>query len=321
MLPCVSKRAGEPVTDIKAVVPELQELAALAEAGSIAEVVERVLDAEEQLPYGQSSTAASIVSEVPGVEKALEERIAEVPEDAVARTLLAYRQVVIGWDIRTGLRAEHVSAEQFEQFHAWLRRAEQTLIEVCAQYPNWSLPWHVRTISARGLELGHSESRRRYDRLAARHPHHLAAQGQVLQQLCPKWGGTWDAAFAFARQTAQEGPAGSPLAGHIAEAHLERWLEDDTDRYLQDPAVVADLAAAEAASLGHPDYQPGYYDWLLHSLFGVLFALAGDRDRAVPHFRALGDYMDDWVWGYVTGTSRDKVQAVRAVARDGGAAR
>jgi hypothetical protein len=66
--------------------------------------------------------------------------IAEAPgyssEQLLARTMLASALVEIGWDIRSGKRAQYVSEEQFRQFHNYLRQAEQLLIDVIAHNPD-----------------------------------------------------------------------------------------------------------------------------------------------------------------------------------------
>ncbi|GAA1897419.1 hypothetical protein [Asanoa iriomotensis] len=60
--------------------------------------------------------------------------------------------------------------------------------------------WTARLTTARGLEMGQAEARRRYDRLAALDPHHLPGQRQLLQQLCAKWGWSLEDMHAFATE-------------------------------------------------------------------------------------------------------------------------
>ncbi|NEE53474.1 hypothetical protein G3M55_53870, partial [Streptomyces sp. SID8455] len=119
------------------------------------------LDDEEE-----RAVAAHLVSDdLSSSERFLERAVAD-HGSPLARTLLAARYINVGWDIRSSYRAEHVSREQFQEFHAWLRRAERLLIGVCADEPAYALAWMYRLTTARGLELGASEVRRRYDRLA-----------------------------------------------------------------------------------------------------------------------------------------------------------
>ncbi|MFD7476503.1 hypothetical protein ACFV8Z_31250 [Streptomyces sp. NPDC059837] len=178
------------------------------------------------LPQGTDRAfLVRVVAEVPGVEHFLREVVAAAPDDVLALTTLGTREIEIGWEIRSSARAEHVSREQFRQLHEHLRQAEQLLIRATALDPSHDAAWAARLTTAMGLQLGQNEARRRYDRLAAYHPHHLTGQARLLQQLCPKWSGSWEAAHGFARECLLNSPEGSLSGGLVAEAHLERWLD------------------------------------------------------------------------------------------------
>ncbi|WP_030742263.1 hypothetical protein [Streptomyces sp. NRRL F-5135] len=246
--------------------------------------------------------AASLAARIKGAEKFLERVVGERPGEPLPRALLAERYIHIGWDIRSGARAQYVSGEQFRQFHAWLRRAEHLLIELCAEHPAYALAWRARLISARGLELGQSETRRRYDRLVEHHPHHFNGQQQLLQKLCPKWGGGWELAHGFARECAAAAPPGSLVGVLVAEAHLEHWLDLDSgadERYLRDPAVRDELVAAAAASVWHPDFHPGFHAIGAHGTFAATLSLGGHYAEAAPHFRELGNNASESPWNYL----------------------
>ena len=184
-------------------------------------VLEQARDADE-LTFD-----VDVLADLPGIETFLQGVLAEDPDDVLARTLLAARYVRLGWAVRGGAYADKVGKDQFATFHDWLRRAEQILVDVCADRPDLAPAWTTRILTARGLELGHAEARRRYARLAEHHPHVVAAQEQLIQQLCPKWGGTWEAALSFAREAAAAAPPGAPSGTVIATVHIERWLSDD----------------------------------------------------------------------------------------------
>lgn len=243
-----------------------------------------------------------VVAEVPGVERFLVEVAQEQPDLALPKVLLGARCVELAWRARTGARAKHVTREQFGAMHEHLRNGEQLLLEVTARDPGDVTAWTLRIINARGLELGQAEARRRYDRLARHHPHMLGAQIQLLQQLCPKWSGSWEAALGFARRCAQTAPEGSLNASLIAEVHLEQWLElgrgADQD-YLRRPEVQRELADAADRSVLHPAYRPAYGWVKAHGYFAAVFSLAGDHARAAVHFRELGDLADTFPWTYL----------------------
>jgi len=255
------------------------------------------LDSAEMVTF-----AADVLGDTAGVETYLEQAAADAPADPLPRTLLAWRYIHLGWETRGRAAATHVTPEQFDQFHTLLRKAERILIEVCAEQPDSAPAWTARLLTARGLGLGLSEARRRYDRLSAHHPHHYPAQTQLLQQVCPKWGGSWEAAHGLAQECASAAPDGSHAGALVALAHLERWVDLDgaaLKAYLRDVSVRNDLRSAARISVLHHDYRPGWH-WIdAHSAFAMAFSLGGHFEDAAPHFAALGDRAAEFPWRYL----------------------
>ncbi|MFF4798123.1 hypothetical protein ACFY1U_06890 [Streptomyces sp. NPDC001351] len=248
------------------------------------------------------SFAAGLLAGVERTEAYLERAAKALPADPLPRTLVAERYIRIGWRLRGGGRARNVSREQFKDFHEWLRKAEQLLIEVCAEQPAFTPAWTARLLTARGLELGQSEARRRYDRLAEHHRPYFRAQSQLLQQLCPKWGGSWEAAHGFAQECASAAPEGSDAGILIAEAHIEHWLDLDgaeATEYLRDVKVRNELRQAAQISVLHPDHRPRRHHIGGHSAFALAFSLGGHLGDAARHFTALGDTASESFWQYL----------------------
>ncbi|SCG60770.1 hypothetical protein GA0070619_4253 [Micromonospora zamorensis] len=243
------------------------------------------------------------------------------PTDQLAGTLHGTHLICDGWRIRSADRARHVSRSQFDQFHEHLRRAEQVLIDVTARYPDDPSAWTERLAIARGLELGQSEARRRYDRLAHHHPHHLPAQTSLLQQLCPKWSGDWDRMFAFARECARTAPDGAPNAVLIADAHLERWLDIDDDQesadYLAQPAVIDEIAQAAERSVLHPAFTHGAGWVWVRSTFALMLCLTDQWVAAATQFTALGNLGSKYPWNYVGGVDGFTEYRAEAYAKGG----
>ncbi|NHA69183.1 hypothetical protein [Phycicoccus flavus] len=257
-----------------------------------------------------------------GVDEPLERLLAAEPGHRRGRTLRALRLLVRGWDIRGTATAEHVTTAQFDAFHDHLRRAEQVLLRLCAEDPADPEPWALRLVTARGLSLGIPETRRRYTRLVELDRHHVEAHQHLVQSLCPKWGGSWDALFEFARDCADAAPDGSAQVGVLTTAHLERWAgEDDPelrDGYLSDPDVVADLEEVSDRLLAG---EATPYSWVgAHSDVAVALVLAGRPQRAVRHLGVLGPAMEDRAWA-LAGPRRDEVEELRAQAATHGAYR
>jgi hypothetical protein len=226
------------------------------------------------------------------------------PGDVLPATVLAHVLTVIGWEVRSAKRAQYVSSEQFEQFHDHLRRAERLLVDVIARDPDMIVAWHLRLTTARGLQLGQSEARRRYDELSRRHPNHMPAQQQLLQQVCKKWGGSFEKAHAFGRECLTGAPAGSHSPVVVAEDVIEHWFDlndPETTRYVQSSQVQAELREAADRSVFHPSFQrtPGWVRVM--STFACAFSLANLYPAAASCFRALGPYGHTAGWDYLKG--------------------
>ncbi|MGV9215142.1 hypothetical protein ACTFTM_25055 [Micromonospora sp. RB23] len=243
------------------------------------------------------------------------------PTDNLAGVLHGTHLICDGWRIRSADRARNVSRAQFDQFHDHLRRAEQVLIDVTARYPDDPAAWTERLAVARGLELGQNEARRRYDRLAHHHPHHLPAQASLIQQLCPKWSGDWDRMFAFARACAQTAPAGAPNAVLIADAHLERWLDIDDDQegadYLEQSEVIDEIHQAAERSVLHPDFvHDAGWVWV-RSVFALMFCLTEQWAAAATQFTALGNLGSKYPWSNLSGVDTFTEYRAEAYAKGG----
>ena len=258
----------------------------------------------EELPPGSDRTlVGTAIRSLPGIEEPLRHLVAATPDDAFALTLLGVREVGMGWEARGSGRAESVSPEQFAAFHEHLRRAERLLITATALDPGQDIAWAERLNTARGLQLGQSEARRRHDRLVRTSPHHFTGQARLLEQTYPKWGGSWEAAHGFAHECMRNAPEGALNAGLVVEAHVEHWYAlrtpDARTAYLEQPHVRQEAEEAAARSVAHPQYvrHPGWVT--VEGCFALLFGLLGDQQRAAVHFTALGGLASDFPWSYL----------------------
>lgn len=295
----ITPTSGPPSFDPAAAHPEVESMRAWCRQSdwpALARHFDGLTSANELFQH------ARIAAEVPGVEQFLVSVAEREPARTLPKLLLGARCIELAWEVRTGARAQHVSREQFDAMHRHLRDGEQLLLEVTAREPGNAAAWALRLINVRGLELGQDEAQRRYDRLARTEPHMMGAQVQMLQQLCPKWSGSWEKAFAFARQCAAAAPDGSLNPALVAEAHMERWLELDRgedEAYLRRPEVQHEVAEMAARSVLHPAFRPVLGWTKAHGYFAAIFSLAGDHRRAAVHFRALGGYANEFPWVYL----------------------
>jgi hypothetical protein len=236
------------------------------------------------------------------------------PADSAAAAMLGSHLIKVGWNVRTAARAQHVSAEQFAAFHDWLRKAEVVLMDGIARNPADPALWVARLTSARGLQLGLAETRRRYDKLVLTDPHHLPGQLQFLQRLCPKWSGSWEMLHTWCRETMLAAPPGAQQGVLVAEGHLEHWLAEDGDDYLRGEPARTELYEAAYRSVWHPEFrrEPGWVGTV--STFAMLFSVLDDQRAAASLFAMLGNLGSEHPWDYLAKDPADEIRRRRARA-------
>ncbi|MFC6020729.1 DUF4034 domain-containing protein [Plantactinospora solaniradicis] len=237
-----------------------------------------------------------------GVERWIDDWVAAEPRSALPLLVKGAHAIDWAWDARGGGRASTVGDEAFKLFFKRLKIAEDCLDEVTERDPDSATAWSFLVILGRGRQLGVDETRRRFEEVRRRHPWHLEAHDQMLQQLCRKWSGSHEQMHDFARQTLADMPAGSPLGRLTAIAHLEHWLDlpsGEDSAYIRSPEVGAALLAAADRSVRHPDYvrRPGWPS--VANSFALAFTLNANWPAAGEQFDLLGDLVTEWPWQYM----------------------
>ena len=281
-------------TDPAAAYPQLAALRSAVEAGDWPRA-RAILDAASPVERTELIRAAGVArSKRTG--DLLGRALAAVPGDGSAAAMLGFYLIDAGWQIRGNDTANAVGRRQFARFHDKLREAEQVLFPATDHNPYDPALWTARLTVARGLQLGPDEAYRRYQRLAEIDPHHLPAQSQLLQQLCPKWGGTWEQVFGFAHDRARAAPEGAPNPVLVADAHLEHWLATAGDGRIR---PTGDVLAAAQRSIFHPAYrrEVGWVSTL--NTFAMAFSLLGDRESARRAFTMLDGHASRFPWAYL----------------------
>ncbi|MBV1854165.1 hypothetical protein [Catellatospora tritici] len=298
----------------EAAFPEFASLRAAARAGDWPAVARHF---DGRTGTDEIVVLALEVAEVPGVEAMLAKAAAEEESSTLPELLLGARCLELAWEARTSRLAKYVSREQFARMREHLCNGEQLLIDVTAVERHNTAAWTIRIKNGMGLSTGLAEARRRYDQVAAHDPHSYRAQIAYLNQIYPKWGGSWEMVWAFVRERAAAAPAGAINATLVAEAYYEQylWTEgEERRRFWQRAEVMNELYAAAQRSVLHPAFRPGY-GWVgAHSQFAALFCLGGRHDLAAPHFRALGGLASDSPWSDLGETAAEAFTKHRAIA-------
>ena len=260
--------------------------------------------------------ALDALAAVPEVDIPLAGHLDEHPDDPEARALHVARTLHGAWGLRGSAPAAEVEPDRLTAFFAMLAAAERELVRWCAEDPADAAAWALRLSTARGLVLGASEARRRYERLRALVPHPVASQREYLQHLTPKWGGSWEEVDAFVAVVVADAPPGSAEHALVPHAHLVRWSDEhrlEGTAYLSSPAVVDALEVAADAFAAAPC--GSRYAWLLaESEFAVALGLAGRRGRSSAHFQRLGVAIDAEVWDLVA-DHHDELVPIRMAAQ------
>ncbi|MEV4599381.1 DUF4034 domain-containing protein [Amycolatopsis sp. NPDC049253] len=222
----------------------------------------------------------------------LERWQSERPGDADAAAVNVESLVQLAWQVRSGLRAEHVSREQFQKFFAILESAVPAAHEAAALAPEDPTPWVTMLAVARGRQYDNDTFREVWNELVARDPLNLPAHGSALQYWCEKWFGSHELMWAFA----EEGEAKHPKLAWLplAAAHEAEFggVEGAWRNSLVAPAVDRLLPWLE----GEGGDAPGTATSRAYAARALVEL--GRGEEAVEQFRHLGVHADANMWAY-----------------------
>jgi hypothetical protein len=247
--------------------------------------------------------------------KGLQEWIPDVvrAEQRSTLPLLIYgaRMIYWAWEARGEGKADTVSREQWDVWFQRLLLAENILSEVAARDPGCAEAWYHLVVLGRARQLPIEEHWRRFHRLTEIDPTHLFGHEQMLQNLMPKWSGSTEAMFDFARSRSAAFP-GTDLPILIAQAHLEHRWSAGGNTYLRRTEVAGEIYAAAHNSLWHDSYRRSLFTPVVWSHFAYGLTTGRYFREACGIFDLIGD---DWVrlnpW-----RSAERFVEMRAHARD-----
>ncbi|MFF4033840.1 hypothetical protein ACFYZ2_29495 [Streptomyces sviceus] len=218
---------------------------------------------------------------------------------ATALLMSGARHISWGWEARTSARAVNVTQEQWRIFHERLEIAEEQLLEAAELRPDWVTPWRRLLTSGRGMSLGPAVNETRRDAALRRDPLDLATHIEWVSQLQPRWGGEPGQALAFAREAFAGAPDGHRLGCVVAMAHIEEWVESDSQNHLDSPQVQEELREAARRSILHPAYDRPLGWQEDFNIFAMALALSAESIVAPRVFHELGGAYTSWPWKYM----------------------
>lgn len=141
--------------------------------------------------------------------------------DADGLLWLGAARIRAAWRIRGAAYARHVGQERFERFRRVLETAAEPLLRAAELDPDDPVPWDLLQWHALGLDAGREELDHLWMELWSRDSHLVSGHLSRLQVLCPKWRGSPQELFTFARETVRFAAPGDPRGALVAIAHFE----------------------------------------------------------------------------------------------------
>ncbi|GIF20040.1 hypothetical protein BJ973_002055 [Actinoplanes tereljensis] len=246
-----------------------------------------------------------------GVEEWIPDVVRAEPHSILPLLIRGARAVSWAWEARGSGWGNKLSEQQLT---VWVRRlelAQNCLDEVVARDPKCVEAWHYQVTLSRARQVPAEEAWRRFDRLTDISPAHLHGHLQMLEYLKPKWFGSPEMMFDFARTRAAAHP-GTDLPILVAEAHLEHRRAEGGDKYLRRTDVAGEIYAAAHNSFWHESYRWSLSTPLLWNNFAYSLTLAGYYREACNIYDLIGeDCVRTSPWG-----STERFTELRDQARD-----
>ncbi|MBM2616471.1 hypothetical protein JIG36_12980 [Actinoplanes sp. LDG1-06] len=255
----------------------------------------------------------SIVSDARGVEEWIPEVIRRDPDDPLPRLVRGARAISWAWDVRGTTTADQVPPDAWPVFFRRLALAEDSLDEALERDPTCAEAWHYKIILGRARQLPAEEEWRRFHHLIELNPSHYYGHKQMYEGLLPKWGGSWDEAFKFARVQSAANP-GTHIPHLISMAHLDfRWEGDNEgSKYLGREEVSSEIYEAAWQSVWHDDYETTILTPNLWNSFAYTLTYGRYFKSACTLYNAIGDdFVRLFLW-----RSKERYVEMREWARE-----
>ncbi|MFB7711767.1 hypothetical protein [Streptomyces sp. NPDC056105] len=249
---------------------------------------------------GRDHQVLAELAELDGVQDWIARAVEDDKEHrATALLISGARHISWGWEARTSDRAVNVTQEQWRVFRERLHIAEEQLLEAAELRPEWVTPWRRLLTSGRGMSLGPAVNETRLDAALRREPLDLETHIEWVSQLQPRWGGEPGQALTFARKAFAGAPEGHRLGSVIAMAHIEDWVESDSEDCLVTPEIQDELLDAAERSILHPAHvrRPGWQEDF--NTFAMALSLASESIALPRVFQELQGAYTSWPWKYM----------------------
>lgn len=218
----------------------------------------------------------------------LNEWLTQYPSSHFANACLGKVYINYAWYARGGGFASTVTEEGFSLFKERLLTAKEYLDKSYSL--NHSDPFVPAALitAAMGLGLEREEMEKQFERAILADPTEQQAYSNKLAYLMPKWHGSKEEMFSFAREAVKNAPPGSRIPGVLLEAHWEMYFRSNSNvSYFRNPVVWKEMKEVYLTlSNRFPDSNS------IHNWFARTAYLAGDYEIAREELKRIGD---DWL--------------------------
>ncbi len=217
------------------------------------------------------------------------------PDSHFANACLGLFLVKYAWNSRGSGVGSTVTDQGRTIFNERLQEAERLLEKAYGLEPNDPVvPASLITV-AMGLGHNREQVEAQFQRALKADPSDYWAYNVMLTYLMPKWHGSRDEMFAFARYWAKNSPAGSMGPLVLAKAHWEMFTITKNPAYFRDQAVWTELKGVYSSLLESFPRSKELHNWMARSAF-----LSGDVTTALREIAIIGEEGMPSVWGSLT---------------------
>lgn len=233
-----------------------------------------------------------------------DEWISQRPHSAMAWLVSGFQFIHWAWEARGGGTADTVTQNGYRKFFSRLNDAHEAFSRSIELDKKYADPY----VGLMTIAMGTGYERERlwdyFAKALVRSKHCYSAYRQMIHALSEKWGGEPGEMLSIASRAAGNAENNIPLAGILAEAHIEQWLymgmcgqDAQAEIYFREPQVRQDLLDAYNKIRG-AEVSSFHMTQALNN-FAFCFYLGGMNDLAKDAVTKLGGKFHEHPWDYL----------------------
>jgi tetratricopeptide (TPR) repeat protein len=218
----------------------------------------------------------------------LKEWLMQYPSSHFANAFLGKVYINYAWNARGTGFASTVIEEGFKLFKERLLTAKEYLEKAYSlNHSDPFVPAYLITV-AMGLSLDREEMEKQFKRAISADPTEQLAYYTKLTYLMPKWHGSEEEMFSFARDAVRKAPPGSRIPGVLLSAHWEMYYRSNSDAsYFKNILVWKEMKEVYLILSNRFPESNNIHNWFARTAY-----LAGDYETAREELKKIGD---DWL--------------------------